>query len=436
MLKSRPAIPVPRIALLVISPLIAIVFAVMVLWNERDATDEAYTTPPTAAGDLAFLIAGGRWITSDEASSLYAGRQGQEERQWSPRQGYYYPNRFPYPPTTTYLFALFRPFDLNTSADIWRVGVAAASVLLGICVASAFRSWAWRIAIVVGVVLWHPVLMNARINQTGVYIAAATAVAALIFLRRQQLGAVLFGLISLKPTALIGPTLIVVQSRRSVWLAFLATCALIVLVPFIWLGSDAFFDWLHILRVRGWRDIGGGHSYNQGLSSFFGASSAFFLVLAIAGLVLAALATRFVQARLGVCVGMAFAVLAGYLLNPHSLFYDWGTAFVAIMLLRKSDLVSDRFADLVFGLVFISLFVTGQRTWELRHEGGDFLRPLTGWSIAASIGLLLLAVQRWDRFRQLNFGWPSRPARVAADGSVQRTGETRAARRRRLAGRG
>jgi hypothetical protein len=104
---------------------------------------------------------------------------------------------------------------------------------------------------------------------------------------------------------------------------------------------------------------------------------------------------RLVQIKLNFYAGLALAILLGYLLNPHSLFWDWGTAFVAIMLLRRSGLIPEPYSDFSFGLLAISLVLAGNMAWETRHETGQYLRPLTAWTIVMScviVGVMIRSV--------------------------------------------
>jgi hypothetical protein len=98
---------------------------------------------------------------------------------------------------------------------------------------------------------------------------------------------------------------------------------------------------------------------------------------------------------MGLYIAMAFAVLVGALVNPHSLFYDWGAAFVALMLLRKSEILAGSYADLAFGVLAISLFFAGHYSWETRHEPGDYLRPLTAWALLVCGTIFLTTVRRY-----------------------------------------
>lgn len=379
------------------SAALAIIFSAFALLQYVDDTATAYNGRVNTRGDFAFLLGSGRLITSEHRGLLYEPSPAGANA-WPREHGYMFPSWFPYPPAVALGTALFHPFDLDTSLDIWRFLIAVSAFTLGACVASAFKSWPWRIAMIVAVFLWFPLLMNVRIGQTGAFVAAATALFTLAYLRKREAGAMLLGLLCLKPTAAIGPALIVLQERPAIWLRFAITGAAVVILPFALLGPGAFFDWLEVLRGRTWIDIGGGHSYNQGLSSLIGASTAAGLAIAAVLCLIAAGLVHLVQIKLGLHAAMAFAILGGSLVNPHSLFYDWGTAFVAIMLLRMSDLIPQSQADksdLLFGLLGLSLFFCGQFAWDARHEEGQYLRPLTAWTLLVAGALFLLTIRRF-----------------------------------------
>jgi hypothetical protein len=279
-------------------------------------------------------------------------------------------------------------------------------------------SWSWRIAIIVALLFWQPILMNARIGQTGAFIAAALAVFVLVYLRNRNLGAILLGLIALKPTAAIGPGLIVLTEKPGVWLRFGIVAAAVLLLPFLLLGPTALFNWIEILLGRGLIDAGaGGHSYNQGISSFLATSRAVRIALGVVLLLAAIGLVRAVDAKMGLHIALAFAILFGALVNPHSLFYDWGIAFAALMLLRKSEILSGPPADLAFGVLAIGLFFAGEYSWETRHQAGDYLRPLTAWSLLVC-GTILLATLR--RFLEP----PEPPPLLATEPSLSSTGES------------
>ena len=134
--------------------------------------------------------------------------------------------------------------------------VSAEHVALGLLVAREFRTWPWRIAIFLAVVFWEPLLVNARIGQTGAFIALATAIAVLVFLRNKNFGAILFGLIAVKPTAVIGPSLLVFPEKMGVWARYAGTAAVVILTPFLYLGFNQFTRWLNVLSTRGADDVG------------------------------------------------------------------------------------------------------------------------------------------------------------------------------------
>jgi hypothetical protein len=389
--------------------LIALLFAVLVLWRYTDAARGAYSAPlGTGIGDLGFLVGAGSLVASDDADLLYQDANLREDdegsaeiarrmQEWFENDGAggVYPVFYPYAPAAAFATAPVAQFESGTVVTLWRVGVALASGVLALCVARAFCNPAWRVAIFLAIVVWQPLLQNARIGQTGAFIAALLAVGLLLHLRDRKIGAIALAFLAPKPTALVAPILIVFQERPAIWLRFGATVAVLVLLPFLYLGPESFVGWLRILEWRAITDAGGGHAYNQGLSSAIGSSSVLGLGLIVMLGLIGLVVVRAVQAKMGLHVAMAFAVFCGCLVNPHSLFYDWGTAFTGIMLLRMSDLAEEPMADLVFGLLAISLFVAGQYTWDVRHEAGQFLRPLTLWTLLVTGALFLETARRY-----------------------------------------
>ena len=168
---------------------------------------------------------------------------------------------------------LLTPFGKHTAAHIWRVLVALSTIALGLLVAREFRTWPWRLLLSRRRVL-GALLVNARIGQTGAFIALATAIAVLVFLRNKNFGAILFGLIAVKPTAVIGPSLLVFPEKMGVWARYAGTAAVVILTPFLYLGFNQFTRWLNVLSTRGADDVGATaavHPYNQGITSAFAA---------------------------------------------------------------------------------------------------------------------------------------------------------------------
>jgi hypothetical protein len=382
----------PRDALHNLSLVIALIFALAVLVRGVPAMVDAYTTPRVAAGDFRFLYTAGQLALDSDAKHMYDGHVPNPP-QWAADHGYAFPDYYPYAPGAAYATSVLTLTSQDTALDIWRAAVLLSSLVLGAIVAMAFRSWAWRLALFAAVVCWEPILLNARIGQTGAFIAALTAVGVVIFLRKRQLGAAVLALLALKPTAAIGPALMAFSEKTTrVWATFVAVATVVVMLPFIYLGRDAFSGWLDVLHTRGKEDFGGAQVYNQGLTSLLGRTE--FVVPAIGILMIAAvLVSERVYSRLGICGGAAFAIFAGALLNPHSLLYDWGTAFVGVMLLRKAGLVREGIADLVLGVLAITLFVVGEGAWSMRTH--DYvLRPLTLWTMIVTLALLYLAWRR------------------------------------------
>jgi hypothetical protein len=376
-----------------LNPAIALLFALIVLVRGLPAVYDAYSAGAGTGGDLGYLLDAAELVTSsDESKTLYGPGPVVDQTTYKQIHGHEYPYYYPYAPAFAFAMSPLTTLSRDTSFDLWRVGVAFCTALLAYLVASSFRSWAWRLAIAVAIVCWDPLLLNARIGQAGALIAAATAVAVVVFLRNRNAGSVLLGLLALKPTAAMGPALIAFSEKGRVWQVFLATAVVVVMLPFVYFGPGAFRDWLDILSTRGASDLGGAARYNQGLNSLLGRTEVVsFLLLAL--LIGGVLLSEKVRENLGLCAGAAFALFASLLLNPHGLIYDWGVAFAGIMLLRRADILEDKAAELAFGLLGLSLFAAGQLAWHLTFH--DYvIRPLTGWTIIVTAVLIALTFSR------------------------------------------
>jgi hypothetical protein len=229
------------------------------------------------------------------------------------------------------------------------------------------------------------------------FVAALATIGVLVYLRNQAHGAAVLGLMALKPTAGIAAGLIVWQGRPRIWPYFAAVAVAVVFLPFVWLGFSPLEQWFDWLYTRSTVDLDGGHIYNQGLSSMinFGNIPGLLLLGVLFGLVLATV--KLVNARLGLEVGIAFALLTGFLINPHSLLYDWGIAFVAIYLIRRADLTPSHLADFSAGLLVVSLFAAGQLAWygvsETYETSSLAVNPVTVWAILMDLGILALTAR-------------------------------------------
>ena len=361
---------------------IPLVFAAVVLWQGLPAVVEGYRFRGTQ--DFLFLRQAG-FVVQDEASALYSQVNAGE---WEDKYDQKYPDWYPYPPAVAYLTIPFTLVEDEPAVFVLRVLIALSTLYLAITVARTFDSTGWRVAMGAAVVVWEPIVLNGRIGQTGMFVTLATALAANAYLRDRVGGAMIFGLLALKPSTILGPALAVSLSRPKVWPYFATVAAGVVFVPFVLLGPQAVGEWLRVLYERSAIDLGGGHRYNQGLSSFLdfrGIIGVLLLSLLAAGLFLSG---RRVKAGLGIEIATAFAILVGFLLNPHSLLYDWGVAFVALYLFRRSPLVQGPYADFGIGLLGISLFVAGQLAW---HWPSLTVNPLTVWALAVVISLLALS---------------------------------------------
>ena len=412
------------------SALLAVVFIVYLLVRGAPNARDAYQDPSIHIADFRFLYNAGQLITSEDAKQLYGPEP--DSNTWVKEKGYNYPVWYPYPPSVALATGLLTPFGKDTAADIWRVLVALSTIALAFLVARAFRTWPWRVAIFLAIVFWEPMLVNARIGQTGAFVALATAIAVLVFLRNKNLGAILFGLIAVKPTAVIGPSLLIFPEKMGVWARYAGTAAVVILTPFLYLGFGQFTGWLNVLSTRGSYDVGGTgavHYYNQGITSAFGGAGYLGLIVAIVLLVAAAFAVQEVLKRLGPYAGAAFVLSMAALVNPHNLIYDWGTAFVVVLLLRRSDLIPAKYAEIALGALAISLFAAGQIAWDVRYSL-YVIRPLTFWAFCVTVGLLIVAF--WDQIVAWTRPDPKTEAVLALRDTPEpeRTGSNKARRRR------
>lgn len=367
-----------------LSALIPVVFALIVLWQGVPAVFDGYKERGT--DDFWFLLRAGS-VVREEPSSLY--KDNIDERRWRRVHRYPFPTWYPYPPGVAFLTAPLTFLTDERAVFAMRVLIALSTIYLAILVARVFSSNGWRLALAAAIVCWEPILLNGKIGQTGVFVALAIALAANVYMRDRLRGAIVFGLIALKPSAAIGPALAVSLSKPRAWLYFAAVGLAVVFLPFVLLGPTAIGEWLRILYDRSAIDLGGGNRYNQGLSSVISFRGIAGVALLVVGGLAVWLAARRVQSRLGLEVATAFAILMGFLLNPHSLLYDWGIAFVAILLLRRSSLVREPYADVVIGVLGVSLFLFGQWAWRSSF-GSPLINPLTGWALAVNLVLLAL----------------------------------------------
>jgi hypothetical protein len=412
------------------SALLAAVFILFLLVRGLPNVKDAYEDPSIQIADYSFLYNAAIVATSSDVRQLYGPNP--DSNAWLVEKGYKYPVWYPYPPTVAVATGVFRFFGREGGADAWRVVVALSTFALALLVAREFRSRPWRAASFLAVVCWEPLLVNARIGQTGAFIALAMAIAVLVFLRNKKYGAILFGLFAVKPTAVIGPSLLIFPEKFGIWARYAGTAAIVVLTPFLYFGLDQFRRWLDVLSTRGADDvgsIGSQHYYNQGITSAFGGAGYLGLLIAIVLLVAAAFAVSEVLKRLGTYAGAAFVLSAAALVNPHNLIYDWGTMFVVILLLRRSDLLPPKYAELAIGALTITLFAAGQVAWDVRYSL-YVIRPLTLW--AFSITAVLLVVAFWDDIK----AWTRPDAKTEAvlalgDAPVPEEAGVNKARRRR-----
>jgi hypothetical protein len=413
------------------SALLAGVFIVYLLIKALPGLPDAYSDPAIKTTDFRFLYNAGVIVTSGDAKQLYGPEP--DAATWAAEKGYIYSVWYPYPPSVALATGALQPLGRDGAATAWRVLVGLSITVLGLLVAREFRSWPWRLAVFLAIFCWEPLVLNARIGQTGAFIAVATALAMLVFLRNKNLGAILFGLIAVKPTAVIGPSLLIFPEKLGVWGRYAGTAAAIILTPFLYLGFDQFKRWLNVLSTRGADDVGSVgsmHYYNQGITSAFGGAGYLGLVVAILLLIAAAFAVSEVLKRLGPFAGAAFVLAGAAVVNPHNLIYDWGTAFIVVLLLRRSELIPAKYAELALGALAISLFAAGQIAWDVRYSLYTF-RPLTMWAVCISLSLLVVAF--WDEIKSWTRPDAKTEAILALRDAPAREGDTPSnkARRRR-----
>lgn len=368
--------------LLLLAP---IAFAAYALMTRIDDVREAYGSSVRSAGDFSYLRNAARTLRTGEPQALYEGVADREA--WRAEHGFNLPGSYPYAPAVAYAMLPLTVVDSGPAFTIWKGGVALASAGLALAAASQFRSRLWQVAVVLALITWWPVLLNAKIGQTGAFIAALVALGSLVLLRNRRFGAALLALSVLKPSTILGPALIVWPERPRVWLTCAGVAAIVALLPFLWLGPEALFGWIDILRGTASRDLTGGHSYNQGLTALIGFEGLAGRLAFVALIVASMLGVNEIHKRGGVAAAAAVAVLVGLLLNPHSLIYEWGLAFASVMLIRRSLTVAPQSADLVCGLLIVTLFFAGH--WEPRDP---IIKPLTAWALATGVAFALYTV--------------------------------------------
>src|SRR6266508_6472023 len=84
---------------------------------------------------------------------------------------------------------------------------------------------------------------------------------------------------------------------------------------------------------------------------------------------------------------IAFAIYCALLLNPHSLLYDWVTAFVGLFFIRRSSALQPFGTDLGAGLLAMSLYAAGQLSWSETFRESLF-RHLTFWAALVVVVIL------------------------------------------------
>ncbi len=329
--------------------------------------------------DLDYLINAGRVITGDRPGALYD--RSQQPANWRRQYGYFFPGAYAYAPAFALASAPLKEVDGKTAWDISRVIIAISMLALALGTASAFASWPWRAAAFAAVITWQPLLLNARLGQTGAYAAALLGCGIVLFLRNRALGAALLGLTIFKPTIAIGPAIMVLSEKPRVIAAFCLVAGLVALVPFLWLGIDPLRGWIETLATRPLQEYFASNRFNQGIFGRVRINGPEARVALALGLLALVALCHFVERGAGLEAAAAVAVCGSLLANPHSLLYDWGPGFAVILLVRRSARLGALSTDLGAGILMVSMFVAGEVSWSLSDRDAT-VRPLLLWGLA------------------------------------------------------
>src|SRR5690349_2130238 len=140
-----------------LSSAIALLFALIVLTRGLPAVYDAYASGPGTGGDLGYLLDASELVTSsDESKTLYGPGPAMDQTAYKQVHGHEYPYYYPYAPAFAFAMSPFTLLDRDAAFDVWRVGVALCTAVLAYLVASSFRSWPWRLAMVAAIVCWDP----------------------------------------------------------------------------------------------------------------------------------------------------------------------------------------------------------------------------------------------------------------------------------------
>lgn len=344
--------------------------------------------------DLPYFLGAGLMLKEGDGAYIYERPWPQEVRDYVQQRDLRLPGGYAYTPLTAFAaIPLVEEEPRGLASEIAEYAVLTAVAITGLCVASSFQGWHWRIAILVAAFAWQPLIFSIRFAQTGAFGAAIAAMGYLLFSRSRPAGAALLGLIIFKPTLAVGPGLAMLGGKRRNLLIFAASCFALGVLPILLLGGlDAFTGWLRILLDRGESELGGGgHKYSAGISKSLDLTSgAGYATVVFVGAAVAALAFM-VGRRLGPYEAGIFGIVAALVLNPHALLYDWGIVFVTIMLVRKASL-GRLSTDLGAGIFGIVLFAVGQWSWDVIDSRQDVpIQPLTLWSLTVAGSLAALA---------------------------------------------
>jgi hypothetical protein len=371
----------------------ALVFAILSVRSALPAIEWEFKFP---GSDINYFRGAGYLAREGDAEYLYVRPIPPEVLDGLRDQRSQIPGGFAYTPLTAYASLPLADQTPVDAGKTWQRAVLAAILVTGVAVASAFKSWHWRLAIVLAAFAWYPLLLNIRFAQTGAFGAAIVAVGYALFFKQRVGGAGLLGLLIFKPTFAIGPGLAMLGERRRVILTWgLAVLAIGIVPIFLVGGVDAFQGWIDVLRERVTTELGGRHKLQEGLMrhvDFVGVAG--YAMLAVIGAILVA-SVVLVHERLGVAEAAVLSIAATMLLSPHSLIYDWGFLYVTILLVRRSQSLPLLANDFGAGIFAIVLFGFGQWSQHILDVKGEmFLHPLSLWAVGVSAALVGIALSR------------------------------------------
>jgi hypothetical protein len=378
-----------RLALLV--PLLV---ALCIVLLEAPRVYSAYTEPLDKPGDfLGYYYAGELAMRGDRADLYTQDLAVQEE--FAEQHHFRLLGVFLYPPATALAMVPLALLPVTTAVVVWRVLTVAAVAALAWIVARTFERWEWRILAIVCIAFWPPLSLNAEINQAGAFTPLAVAGLSLLYLTRRKLATLLFLVLALKPSAALGPAALVAGTWPQRCYLFFAPFVLMILGPFLLWGSEAFANYRSTAHRLLQTDMEGRHPLQVGLTAGLHLGGVLGMELfAILGMGVIYIVYRR-QKRLEEAASLA--ILAGFLLNPHSMLYDAAFCFAVVMLLRRAEFLP--MPDLTLGCLMLTLFVAGALSWPLNRAFVYPFPPLAAWALVV-FALVALAPVYQDRQQQ------------------------------------